>query len=91
MGVQQIKFGEFAARCRYRVGAASDERRPANALCIEHFTMAPWRCTEQRPEHWPEGSSSIRWLASGGEATVFGACGRSGCPLLRAVEEEEET
>ena len=32
------------------------------------------------PEHWPESMSSLRWIASGGEALVFGCCGGQ-CPL----------
>jgi hypothetical protein len=51
------------------------ERRPANALCVEIGAPAP-RCINKRPEHWAGlgVNSSIRWLASGGSALVFGVC-----------------
>jgi hypothetical protein len=55
-------------------------RRLANALNVE--PIQPWaRCLNKRPVHWPEGSSSLRWLASGGEAFVFGPCSRE-CPRM---------
>jgi len=49
-------------------------RRPANALCIEWFVVYPVRCLLKRPEHWPDTISSLVWLYSGGEATVFSPC-----------------
>ena len=55
------------------------ERRPGNALNVEIGEPAA-RCLNKRPDHWPDGASSLRWLASGGEALVFGTCG-GGCPL----------
>lgn len=55
------------------------ERRPGNALNVE-IGQPQARCINKRPEHWPEGVSSLRWLASGGESLVFGCCGGP-CPL----------
>lgn len=55
------------------------ERRPANALNVE-IGQAQARCLNKRPEHWPESMSALRWIASGGEALVFGACGGK-CPV----------
>lgn len=64
--------------CGARVEPAI-ERRPANALNVE--IGAPMaRCLNKRPEHWPEGASSLRWVASGGELLVFGCCGGT-CPV----------
>lgn len=57
------------------------ERRPGNALNVE-IGQPQARCLNKRPDHWPEGMSSLRWVASGGEALVFGSCGGS-CPLER--------
>lgn len=54
-------------------------RRPANALNVEIGTPAP-RCLNKRPTHWPHTMSAIRWMASGGDALVFGRCSRN-CPL----------
>lgn len=55
------------------------ERRPANALNVE-IGQPQARCLNKRPKHWPESMSSLRWIASGGEALVFGCCGGQ-CPL----------
>lgn len=55
------------------------ERRPGNALNVEIGQPAD-RCIEKRPHHWPNSMTAIRWLASGGEALVFGCCCPP-CPL----------
>jgi hypothetical protein len=59
------------------------ERRPANALCIEHFGGLA-RCVLKLPRHW-KGMSAARWLMSGGSALVFGICMQP-CP---AAEQED--
>lgn len=54
------------------------QHRRANALNVE--PMQPFaRCLDKKPEHWPETMSALRWIASGGEAWVFGPCS-SNCP-----------
>jgi hypothetical protein len=54
------------------------QHRPGNALNVE--PIQPWaRCLDKKPAHWPEGSSALRWMASGGEAWVFGPCSAN-CP-----------
>lgn len=55
------------------------ERRPGNALNVEIGQPAD-RCIQKRPHHWPKSMTAIRWLASGGEALVFGCCCPP-CPL----------
>lgn len=56
-------------------------RRPGNALNIEHFVNFSTRCRLKLPEHWTgSGASSLRWLGSGGDPTVFGACTPERCP-----------
>lgn len=57
------------------------ERRPGNALNVE-IGQPQARCLNKRPDHWPESMSALRWMASGGEALVFGACGGA-CPMER--------
>jgi len=58
--------------CGANVTPAFQHRR-ANALNVE--PIQPWaRCLDKKPAHWPEGASALRWMASGGEAFVFGAC-----------------
>lgn len=54
-------------------------RRPGNVLNVEVGTPLP-RCALRHPEHWPEGSSALRWLGSGGSALVFGVCTPRNCP-----------
>lgn len=55
------------------------QHRRANALNVE--PIQPWaRCLDKKPASWPEGASALRWMASGGEAWVFGPCSVR-CPL----------
>lgn len=54
------------------------QHRPGNALNVEPIQPMP-RCLDKKPETWPEGASALRWMASGGEAWVFGPCS-SNCP-----------
>lgn len=54
-------------------------RRPGNALNIEIGQGVP-RCLNKRPSNWPAEASSLRWIGSGGEPTVFGACTPNKCP-----------
>lgn len=63
--------------CGARVTPPLQLRR-ANALNIEAAQPLA-RCLDKKPAHWPEGASALRWIASGGEATVFGLCS-SNCP-----------
>ena len=60
-----------AGPCRSRI-SFDVSRRPANALNVEIGTPLP-RCISKTPAHW-RGMSGIRWLASGGDALVFGPC-----------------
>lgn len=53
-------------------------RRPANALNVEPV-QPMGRCLDKKPSHWPQGSSALRWLASGGQEFVFGVCSND-CP-----------
>lgn len=71
-------FRRFAAACRHCV-EPTPERRPGNALNIEVGRPAA-RCMMRTPEHWPEGVTAGRWLASGGSPYVLGRCSRSCCP-----------
>lgn len=58
-------------------------RRPANALNVEVMQPMP-RCRRKMPEHWSgTGTSSLRWLASGGSPLVFGRCTPANCPQRR--------
>lgn len=74
------RFSVVRESCGSRVEPGL-ERRPANALNVE-IGQPHARCLNKRPDHWPEGMSSLRWVASGGEALVFGLCGGE-CPLER--------
>jgi hypothetical protein len=70
-----------AATCGSRVELPTP-RRPANALNLE--VGAPMtRCLSKRPSHWPASASSLRWIASGGDALVFGVCSAD-CPMRSA-------
>lgn len=77
-------FGNYAATCPHRIELEVPRRR-ANALNIEVGTPLP-RCARRLPERWPEGSSAVRWLWSGGSALVFSHCGYAGCPLKKKSE-----
>jgi len=60
-------------------------RRPVNGLNVEHFVNSPVRCRLKMPGHWSgSGRSSLRWLGSGGDATVFGSCTPGNCPKGKA-------
>ena len=55
-------------------------RRPGNALNIEIGAPLP-RCRLKMPDNWTgSGRSSLRWIASGGDLTVFGPCTPNACP-----------
>lgn len=57
------------------------QRRPTNALNVE--PIQPWaRCLDKKPLTWPKGASSLRWIASGGEAWIFGPCSAN-CPRAK--------
>lgn len=61
--------------------------RGVNALRVESPVVYPERCGLKKPAHWPEIVTAFRWLASGGEGTVFEPCfGRAhrNCPLRQA-------
>jgi hypothetical protein len=63
-------------------------RRPGNALNIEVGQPAD-RCIDKAPREWRgRGVSGFRWLASGGDAFVFGACS-SACPRLCSHKDGE--
>lgn len=54
-----------------------------NALRLEVLPSGDPRCLLERPAHWPESASSLRWIASGGSPTVFRKCrpgSRPECP-----------
>jgi hypothetical protein len=72
------RFSVVRESCGSRVQPVL-ERRPANALNIE-IGQPSARCLNKRPDNWPDSMSSVRWLASGGEALIFGSCGGR-CPL----------
>lgn len=74
------RFDNFRATCRCRL-VPEVERRPGNALNIEIGQPQP-RCIEKKPEHWPESMSGLRWLASGGNWSVFGLCSFD-CPRIK--------
>lgn len=74
------RFSVVRESCGARV-QPNLERRPGNALNVEIGQPAA-RCLNKRPEHWPKQASALRWIASGGEALVFGVCGSS-CPMER--------
>jgi hypothetical protein len=75
-------FLTFAKNCGSRVELPT-LRRPGNALNVEAGFFPSARCLDKRPSHWPESATSLRWLGSGGDASVFGLCSRN-CPMLRA-------
>jgi len=55
--------------------------RPVNGLNVEMMTPLN-RCIEKQPRNWfGRNLSSIRWLASGGDHLVFGAC-TPNCPRM---------
>jgi len=70
-----LKFGEFSDACTERLGI-DQERRPANALCVEYMTPTP-RCKLQSPD-----GRGLAWLLSGGSALAYGRCCRESCPRL---------
>lgn len=72
---------EYSATCGARIDPPFQHRR-ANALNVEPIQPFP-RCVDKRPSHWPHNMTGLRWIASGGEAWVFGMCS-SNCPR-RAV------
>jgi hypothetical protein len=69
---------EMMQECKSRIRIPL-ARRPGNALNVEIGQPAD-RCIQKRPHHWPNSMTAIRWLASGGEALVFGCCCPP-CPL----------
>ena len=71
-------FRSYADACPNRLPLPL-ERRPVNGLNVE-IGLGADRCRLIRPAHWPESSSSLRWLASGGSAMVFGCCSARACP-----------
>lgn len=79
-GAVQALAGDWKER-RLTCGASvtpAFQHRPGNTLNVE--PIQPWtRCLDKKPESWPEGSSALRWMASGGEAWVFGPCSAR-CP-----------
>ncbi len=72
---------EQSESCGSRVWPAFLHRK-ANALNIEPMQPSA-RCLNRKPEHWPEHMSALRWRGSGGEASVFGLCEPSHCPVRR--------
>lgn len=69
-----MTFDELRPVCGYRQGAPL-ERRPANALALEHFPFFD-RCTAQPPD-----GRGLAWLLSGGSILAYGHCDRASCPL----------
>ena len=62
------------------------ERRPANALNVEHFPHAPERCRLKTPEHWGAvDPRAARWLLSGGSPLVLGYCSGN-CPAKNPAD-----
>jgi hypothetical protein len=63
--------------CRYAVEVGSDDKtHNRNRLRVELGPPAhdSLRCLAQPPTHWPDGTSGLRWLRSGGSPLVFGSC-----------------
>lgn len=71
-------YKRFASKCPHRI-SIQEERRPANALCIEAFGGGD-RCKLCVPDHWPKNISAARWIMSGGSPLVFGYCSKA-CAL----------
>jgi hypothetical protein len=47
--------------------------RPCNGLNVE-WSVVRERCILRKPTSWPPSRTGLQWLASGGDALVFGPC-----------------
>lgn len=74
------------AQCSSRVSLPVIPRS-GNVVCLEFggFPMHAQRCLLKQPPEWRgRGASSLRWVASGGDTRVFGACtSRESCPKIQ--------
>jgi hypothetical protein len=74
-----VTYDAIRPSCKARIELATPRRR-ANALNLEVGQPAD-RCSYKTPAHWPEGMW-LRWIGSGGDATVLGTCSRD-CPRVK--------
>ena len=68
--------------CPYQV-VYKDDSLQITAYRIETFKSPAPRCVLKMPDHWPDGAKKLgglRWIASGGDALVFGPCSSKSCP-----------
>lgn len=75
----EVYFDDVAERCASRVQAET-HHRPCNGVNVEYYGGS-YRCLNQKPDHWPESATAIRWIKSGGSVLVFGECCLAGCPI----------